>query len=1259
MQEVVDEQGVPGHALPAWLKHQLAQGIHTFNEALWRRQQASQLLMCTQQLVDQGCTVFAALDTAHAMVTDEWQSFFPTHASTSFAAFLEASGRSQGIQSLQQSCSTVRAFPSIPDLSSGRFLPFLVGQTVTRLIDALLSQVVTYVNTTEDRACQSILQPLISQQDRHAPESGDVGGGALQVLCAVPICFQVISPNIFPTVLWLINKASTAHSSLEGSKSFVPHITSVVCMLKTLEALLQPEVFSLYTSLHAEERYRCIQVMLPSVLERCALQHMSEQLLKGESQPETALQWSVAIAHDSTLRPQRVHAVVAFLAPLLDAMCAMEAACVESMLKARTFTKQLVSCLQQLQLARQHIRDASQQPAASVADSSFGLQLPSIIFLVQHIQELWTCCSDAVTSFLEGSGLGVRDKFLSALGDASDALRLQLHASEAHLLRTGGGTMPLPADADACDAWVDLTQLAAVFAGVHMSAPRHIMQTLGRAGLQLQEQDADGMTAEAGRVCEQDAAYVQAAARLACSTHVREMLVEGAALIVAATIQEDVVPRSSESSSFVCSVLSQTRAAALNEVQAAFEIVGGATQAKGDAHHREDLARPAATDAQRVLSQLEAMLETPVVLACMTAITASVANPSTCDMLPMMLQLQTVLRHSTCSHPLMSSMARVFKWCHEQQNPPPPNVLHAAWMFWHATASAQHTLLPDVTPVALASALPPRLADLVAGSTCPQPRNSVSMQLSGMLPLFMQHLLHPSGMTMESLSTHRGALAKALRSLLCLSAQHSRAAPAALQELARVVTVAAQTLSVFQELCGPAVGRLTAALAHTAVTLQHFPLHHLSDAVKDCATAAVAAYEALGRTVVPGLADSSKCLPVLLQCIQDAEVTCGNRLLGPCDIPPQLLAGIGHASAQMAAWRARLLLPPPGLDPAMVSMERQQHILYMKRTVTEPTLQVARMAQTLPLMPDQSALIKQEDADAAAAAASCAELERTRVPRPTPAQYDAVVSEAERCFEGLLQSARSTCMSIVSHTDGPLQTGAAKQALMQGYSSAQAVSAWCDSVIERFPLYADQLSPFILSMRDTQRGLAISCVALEQHIAAQQVPSAVTAAVLRSCLAFPLSSPYETDSELPTLVPLLDTAAATSGADVAAHLKRAMLRCLSQVECIPEQAVQSLPATLGVQLELKSQLLMLQSCALHCDAPGKAFTTLKAVHEALQKIIFLWRTGNDVREELQRREESLFQTKNERCVYSLLFCTDDAQAQCPWTSLVCVTCLLF
>lgn len=226
-------------------------------------------------------------------------------------------------------------------------------------------------------------------------------------------------------------------------------------------------------------------------------------------------------------------------------------------------------------------------------------------------------------------------------------------------------------------------------------------------------------------------------------------------------------------------------------------------------------------------------------------------------------------------------------------------------------------------------------------------------------------------------------------------------------------------------------------------------------------------------------------------------------------------------------------------------------------------------------------------------------------------------------------------MAMLRHTDGPLQTGAAEQALMQGYSSAKAISGWCDSVIERFPLYLDQLSPFTLSMRDTQRGLAITCVALEQHIAAQKVPSAVTNAVLRSCLAFPLSSPYESLSEVPLLAPLLDTAAASSGAEVASYLKRAMLGCLGQVDCVPEQAVQNLPATLGVQLELKAQLLMLQSCALHCDAPGKAYTTLKAVHTALQKIIFLWRTGHEVREELQRREESLFKTKNERCVCRL------------------------
>ena len=42
--------------------------------------------------------------------------------------------------------------------------------------------------------------------------------------------------------------------------------------------------------------------------------------------------------------------------------------------------------------------------------------------------------------------------------------------------------------------------------------------------------------------------------------------------------------------------------------------------------------------------------------------------------------------------------------------------------------------------------------------------------------------------------------------------------------------------------------------------------------------------------------------------------------------------------------------------------------------------------------------------------------------------------------------------------------------------------------------------------------------------------------------------------------------------------------------------------------------------------------TLQALHAALQTVIGLWRTGNELREELQRQEESLFKTKSERCI---------------------------
>lgn len=1236
----MDDQSIPGHAVPAWLKHHLPRGVHTFNEALWRRQQASQLLSCTTQLVEQGFTVFDALETAQTMVAEDGQSFFPVPARQSFVQFLE---ESECLLPLQHSCSSIRAFPSLPCLSSGRYLPFAVAQTVARLMNALLSQVVACAHhpSGQARGSTAILPPLISNRDPAASASCDIKAGALQVLAAVPICLQSISGDLVPTSSWLLTTACAAHSGLAASESIgIPYLTSIVCAMNTIRELLQTAAARLQDPRSAKNHHRCLQAMLSCTLEGCSLQHMSQHLAKEASQPETALQWSVVIAQDPTRRPQRMHAIVPLLAPLLDAMCATEAACIERSIAAGSSDEEMLATVWQLQLVRQHLQEAAQRTPECAAESSFSLQLSRVIFLVQHIQELWAGPGAKLQSALAAAAHGVRDRFQAVLGQASAALKLHAHAPEAHLLRVAGGTMPLPADAEACGAWVDLVKVASAFSGLHMCGPDHIMLALGRARLPLG--GADGPEDEATAAAQRDAACTQAAARLACSAGVREMLVGGAALCVAATLQDDTAPQATDPSTFVHTVLAQAREVATAElasaggtdVSAAGSPAARSAVACGALPH-EHLALPAGYAAQQVLSQLEALVQAPVVLGCLTAITASVADGGSGDVAPSLPLLVTALRRSTHTHPLLSSMARVFVWCHEQKQQPPANVLHAAWSFWHAAASSLHAPLPVVAPLALAAALPSRLADLLAASACPQPRHCVSMQLSAALPLCVQQLLQPSGMTMGGLPTHRAALAQALRSLLCLAAQHRRAPPPALQELARATAAAAQALSVYQQLCGATVVELTAALAHAAVALQAVPADAVRHAAARCVDAAAAARGALRCTAVDGLDACNDCLPALLQCIE-AAAAYGGDLRGSQDVPPWLLAAIGSASVQLAAWRARLLLPPPGLDPATVAMERQQHIRHVARTVTKPELQAARTAQTLPLLPDQSAVIEQAEADLAAAETACEALERTRVPRPSPAQYDAVVAEAERCLTGLLATASTACASMLSHTGTAAQPSAARQALMQGYGSAQALSSWCDSMAERFPLYADQVSPFMLSVRDVQRGLAVACVALEEHLAAQQLPSVVTAAVLRSCLAFPLSSPYSSTCESPTLVESLNAAAASSAADVAAHLKQVTVGLLEQCEGVPGRAVQMLPSMLGVHQEIQAQLLMLRTCGLHCAAPGMERSVLQALHEALRKVIRLWRSGNDIREELQRREDSLFRPTNERCAGSVV-----------------------
>eukprot|EP00892_Ulva_mutabilis_P006641 jgi/Ulvmu1/4349/UM002_0073.1 len=1182
------------------------------------------------------------------MVADG-QALLPPQTRSSFAAFLQAyhpSPRAFPKQALLQSASSCSAFPMLPALTSGRSQLFTVAATITRLFDALLSQVVAYVRSPADDPTDVVaaLPPLISLRDSSVPAAGCIEGGSLQLLAAAVICIQSLPTDFVPTALWLYTTAAAVHESTGTKAAYVPHITSVACLLSAIRMLLQSQSVALRSAVPPENCYDRLRLLLSCTLERCSLQQMLADV-EEQVEPTTALQWAALIAKDATRRPQKMHAVVPCLLPLLDTACGVEAECMEAMLKSSADSAEALKIVQQLQHARAHVKVISERSAVVPGGASFAAQLPCMIFLVQHMQGLWAAGRTHVEA-VAPSGSDVSERLSVALANASVALKLQLHAPEAHLLRTEGGTMPLPADPAECEAWVELCKLAAGFAGLHALPAEHIVQALGRAGLQIQVDHAGEGAEGAGHSVPAEV-YVKVAAQLACSSRIREMLVEGAALCIAAAIQEDSGRCTEDASGFVHAVLARSRDATAALAQASQMTPPQGTIAATptrrpiacDALQLDYLAMPLGCSAQRVLSQLESLAHGPAVLASLTHVTVA-ASGGVADVASALMQLQAVLRTSTCYHPLLESMTRVLMWCSEQDQPPPADVLHGAWRFWHFNASDLHAPLPDATPLALASALPRRLAELVARSVCPQRRHAFSMHLSPLLPLCLQHLLQPEGMAMEDLPVHRAALAQALRSLLSLSVRHASVPVAYMQELARITALAGHTLAVYRGLCGPPVAELSEALCQAATSLQAQLPVQLQEASARCATAAAAAVTALGGTVVPALRSTHQCLTTLLQCIADAASDMVVRKPGcPSDTPPWLLARVGHAGVRLAAWRAQLLLPPPGLDPAMVSMERQRHIMHIQHTVTEPTQHVARMAQKMPLIPDQTALIARADAEAHAAALQVAELEHARVPRPSPSQYDAVVSEAERCFDGLLQSAQVAVDVVLRQAGSAWQAHAARQALMQGYSSVEALAGWCANAPERFPLYADQLSPFLLAVLDVQRGLATACVALEQKTAAQELPAAAAGPLLRSCLMFPLSSPYATHSG--GLLPLLDTVAASSAEDLTAHLQQATLACVRCVEGVPDQDVQMLPATLGVQQELQAQLLTLRVCALHAGAPGLQQATMQAMHGALQKVMMLWRTGNELREELQRREECLYKTKHERIVIR----TDDEDMQ--------------
>ena len=311
-------------------------------------------------------------------------------------------------------------------------------------------------------------------------------------------------------------------------------------------------------------------------------------------------------------------------------------------------------------------------------------------------------------------------------------------------------------------------------------------------------------------------------------------------------------------------------------------------------------------------------------------------------------------------------------------------------------------------------------------------------------------------------------------------------------------------------------------------------------------------------------------------------------------------------------------MPPPGLDPAMMASEEQQHVRYVCDVFVAPGLRVSRASQCMPLLPDARQDIVALEGQMQEAEETCSKLQDACVPRPDPPQYFAVVSEIQHCAQTMLPVARdvaSSALRLLSREDSFDDSHAAHvQAECEKHMAA--LVGWGDSTEEGFPMYADQFSPFLLALRDVHHGLSLLNSAVQQRVQQHSFAVLRDASFLRSCFQFPIMRAHCG----PSLWPLEEAAAACSSPEVTAMLKAAVIERLSG-SGVSEKLLHALPRILAVQLRLQGQLMQLRMAPLLGSQQSQ-----ERMQSALGHIVTLWNVGKELQEELQQREDSMFKS---------------------------------
>lgn len=1131
--------------------------------------------------------------------------------------------------SLTSSCSSLAAFPPLE--CAVKSVTWQVASALLRVPNVLLSQlictcIVRPQHKHKENAVHFSLPPLITLPDVAGQDRGSTASCLNDAYASVQLLLTTVSGGTSVCVHNQLNqdwdelKAYFTDTTKMAANDCVQHIE--YWYKSTMEAL-QPEKVA--------EVHQLPQELLPpfaaaqASCEQLAvvLHKVQENAAAPGSKPRTVADLSATLAHQRQGTPLFLHNVVPVVVPLLYSLQRLQSSVLSGVVCNPEHSLVLLQGLRQLQLAMSHMLHISMSNEWEDLPRSISQRL---LYLMMNVSELWdvfTGLQASVPCLRLQSTQSALYSFSTELATAKMSLQLQSHAAQANLLCTRTGHLKLPAAPQQCEQWLMLQQLSMSFEPLHLATAVHALAAVSAS---VQQWESLCCTdAETASAAEKEQKLRSAAALLACSQSSKNMLSEGAALLLAEMIGPAELSQTSDSESFCSEVVLRTKESVEHILQSCQSLKHASPAAEALVMQPlapQHLMHSTGIEFQAALSQLEVLMQSPMLQGCLALVSIAPQVPDL-DTQEILHHVLTTCKQSSVASPLMSASLQVVSWSSAQDNP--DLIMKAAHVArWHSSKSSLFSFRAPFKfrGIALAELLPWKLRDALSHPSELPGHCAASFTICQPLPLCLSYMLAPAAVTLQAMPSCKAALSQTLHNLLALLASTQlRIVPPVLLHLAAVTATASQALHAFSCLVQE-LGALASLLAQVARAVCCAQLAGLPDVVGMCHRAIEPACAAMQSSSIPGLPEGCAVIRELVHCIQklvsDTTTMHDSHAVGAKDMPPSNLAKVGQVTVELSAWRAALLKPPPGFDPAMMAVEERHHVQYISDVFVSPWLRVCRASQSVPLLPDDTTHeITALELQLKQAETKCSELQMSCVPRPDPPQYDELVSAIDKCEQIMIAAVREVSSSVaeIMASTSEFEASSAAQLMSQCDKQASDLAAWADRIEASFPLYADQYSPFVLAVRDAHAGLSMLRTALQQHVQQHSIPALHDSSFLRSCFQYPITHSHSDTG----LQPLQDTVAACSSPAVTSAVKEAVLQRLTGA--VPEKVLHALPKTLEVRLQLKGHMLQLQACSILSGPQVQ-----EMLQRTLSDVITLWNVGKELQAELQAREESIYKS---------------------------------